>query len=435
MRRTPLENWIVNKIGLKEGSRKAIEEYQLLKVREAIAFAQRNSAFYGRLLKNVDATGLLTLEDINRLPFTYPEDVSENPFSFLCVPQGVVERIVSLNTSGTSGNGKRIFFTKEDLDYTIDFFKHGMSCLLDATDRVLVLLPGKAYGSIGDLLKEALLLSGIECTVLGVLTDLEEAAKCIAEKQATTVVGIPIQVLYLSRMKGDIFKRYIRKALLSTDYVPEVIIKELTEEQGCSVYTHYGMTEMGYGGGVECDALNGYHLREGDLYFEVIDTETGAALEEGKIGEVVFTTLTRQGMPLIRYRTGDMASFSREACSCGTLLKTMKRVQGRIDNRVKLKDGQFIHLRELDEILYSFKNIMSFRAAIQAEDELMIDCFIQEELAFNQLKGEVEQRLNGFLEEKLGYRLKLEVKLNQSDMPTKMTNSIAKRIIHDLRRM
>lgn len=77
------------------------------------------------------------------------------------------------------------------------------------------------------------------------------------------------------------------------------------------------MTEMGYGGGVECQALNGYHLREDDLYFEIVDPCSGKAVADGVTGEIVFTTFNRQAMPLIRYRTGDIGAFSVDACQCG----------------------------------------------------------------------------------------------------------------------
>lgn len=181
-----------------------------------------------------------------------------------------------------------------------------------------MLLPGQAYGTIGDLLQKALDQSQTACTVFGLLTDLEAAEKIIQEKDINCIVGIPIQLLYLSRMKSETFKK-IEKVLLSTDYVPRVLIEELNQKFECQVFNHYGMTEMGYGGGVECQALNGYHLREGDLYFEIIAPDSGEPLADGQYGEVVFTTFHREAMPLIRYRTGDIGAFSTEPCACGTL--------------------------------------------------------------------------------------------------------------------
>ncbi len=105
------------------------------------------------------------------------------------------------------------------------------------------------------------------------------------------------------------------------------------------MFNHYGMTEMGLGGGVDCRALTGYHLREADLYFEIVDPVDGRPLPDGEPGEVVFTTLTRRGMPLIRYRTGDLARFLPGSCPCGTVLRRLDHVQGRLAGRVKVGGG------------------------------------------------------------------------------------------------
>ncbi|MFZ5969224.1 MAG: DVU_1553 family AMP-dependent CoA ligase [Bacillota bacterium] len=434
MKLTPLESWIVDRTGIQERSRKALEAYQVKKVRETVEYVKKNSLFYKEQLKDIRDEDIRSLKDLQNLPFTFPQDIRQNPHGFLCVPQREVKRIVTLNTSGTSGEEKRIFFTEEDLDLTIDFFRYGMSCLTDHTDRVLVLLPSSAYGSIGDLLKKALAMSKIACTVHGVLADPEEAARCIEERNITCIVGIPMQVLYLSKVKSEVFRRRIKKVLLSTDYVPDVLIRELTYKYGCSVFTHYGMTEMGYGGCVECEALNGYHMREGDLYFEIIHPDTGEAVENGQYGEVVFTTLTRQAMPLIRYRTGDIAAFSLTACPCGTFLNTMEKVQGRMDNRVALRENQFLYLRELDEIVLSFEDVMDYKACVDVEGRLILEIATQREDAFHRIKDEVACGIQDILYDKFGRGLNMEVISNQENKPTQIVNSMIKRKIRDYRK-
>ena len=93
--------------------------------------------------------------------------------------------------------------------------------------------------------------------------------------------------------------------------MPEAIGRVLEERWGCRVYNHYGTTEMGLGGGVQCSARRGYHFREADLFVEIVEPRSGEPVPEGVTGEIVFTTLTRTGMPLIRYRTGDLSRFLR----------------------------------------------------------------------------------------------------------------------------
>lgn len=428
MKETPLENWIINKTAIDERDHKLLEDYQLKKIRSTLKYVKKNSRFYSEQLKNINEDNIKSFEDFRNIPFTLPAQIRHNSIDFLCVPQKDIKRIVTLNSSGTSGDEKRIYFTEEDLELTTDFFKVGMSCLTDKSDRVLVLLPGNSYGSIGDLLKKALERSETKCIVHGVMIDPEETIKCIEENNITCIVGIPMQVLYLSRLKNEIFKSKIKKVLLSTDYVPEVLIRELTE-QGTEVFTHYGMTEMGYGGGVECQVLNGYHMREADLYFEIINPETGEEVQDGEMGEVVFTTLTRQAMPLVRYRTGDMAAFSENACKCGTFLKTMNRVLGRMDNRLIIGENNYLYLRELDELILSYKDILSYKACLKDKNLLNIEITTENKA----LKDKLEQSIKILLEEKSEQKKKVAVTVNPGKMPEKIVNSMVKRKLCDYR--
>jgi phenylacetate-coenzyme A ligase PaaK-like adenylate-forming protein len=160
----------------------------------------------------------------------------------------------------------------------------------------------------------------------------------------------------------------VRSVLLSTDYVPTAIKTELERLWGCRVFGHYGMTETGLGGGVECQAENGYHLREADLYTEIVHPDTGQPVPDGQSGEVVFTTLTRQGMPLLRYRTGDLAKMLVEPCPCGTVLKRLGRVQGRIAATLKLHHGLQVGMAVLDEALFPITGVRNFTAQVTAAD-------------------------------------------------------------------
>ena len=92
---------------------------------------------------------------------------------------------------------------------------------------------------------------------------------------------------------------------------------------------HYGMTETGLGGAVSCSSHAGYHIREADLYFEIIDPETGQRQPDGKRGEIVFTTLNRRGMPLIRYRSGDISQILVQKCPCGSIIRRFGNIEDR----------------------------------------------------------------------------------------------------------
>jgi len=430
MKKTPLEDWIVNRTGIPAGNQTELEAYQFKKILETMDYAKKNSAFYKKHLDLIGENTIISLDDFKKIPFTYPEDIEMSPYTFLCVPQQKIDRIVTLNTSGTNGEKKRLFFTDKDLLLTVDFFNYGMRSLTDSSDRVLVLLPGNTYGSIGDLLKKALTLSGVFCTVYGLLSNLDEVEKIIEEKDINCIVGIPIQVLYFSRLKSDVFKRKIKKLLLSTDYVPEAMINELNRNFNCQVFTHYGMTEMGYGGGVECEAINGYHLREADLFAEIINPYSGESVENGEVGEVVFTTLTRAAMPLIRYRTGDIAAFSDKPCPCGTFLRTLKRVEGRLENRVEISKGAFLELKTLDEIILQFEEIIDYQAVLKDSNILEIEIALYNESSY----PAVRRQISTTIQATFPFSLNVKVNKNQEKKPNQLVNSMLKRKISDMRK-
>lgn len=421
---TPLESWILERTRLSAKSQEALEAYQLEKILKTLHYAKEKSRFYQEQLKEIDLDAIRSLGDFEQIPFTTPLDIKRNAHDFLCVPAHAIERIVTLNTSGTTGDEKRLFFTHEDLEETIDFFQYGMNCLVEKGDKVMVLLPGPSYGSIGDLLKKALLRSGIECVVHGILQDVETVAACIEEAGITCIVGIPMQVLYLSCLKPELFTTHIKKVLLSTDYVPDALVERLSRHGTCKVFNHYGMTEMGYGGGVECECLGGYHFRENHLYVEIIDPQTGKRVSDGEYGEVVFTTLNRQAMPLIRYKTGDRARFLTQPCRCGTFLRTMEKVQGRMENKVRL-NGCEVHLKALDEIILKHDEIINYKATCVGEKALHVKLILTSLIQTQELEQSLTQAIQAHFQNAFD----LQIECQKDDGSPYIIHSMIKRTL------
>jgi phenylacetate-CoA ligase len=368
-RMTPLDPWIRSRIALEPGNRFTREDltrHQLRQLRKSLAYASEHSPFYRRLFSGRADFSTGGFKDIASLPFTTAEDLMRDPLEFLCISQSEVERVVTIRSSGTTGQPKRVFFDKADLELTVDFFRRGMSTLVEAGQRVLILLPGRLPGSVGELLVEGLARMGATGIVHGPVRDPEDAMDKILAHRAECLVGIPIQVLSLVRHPKSARIPYgsIHSVLLSTDYVPESIVAAIERTWGCTVYQHYGMTEMGYGGGVECGVHDGYHLREADLFVEIVDPVTGAPLPDGVSGEVVFTTLTRRTMPLIRYRTGDLARFLPELCPCGSTLRRLSKVQGRLADGAPLGPLTRLHMPVLDETIFAVPNVLDFQAEL-----------------------------------------------------------------------
>jgi phenylacetate-coenzyme A ligase PaaK-like adenylate-forming protein len=374
MKITPLDGWIDKKIkaGLSGGSvsdsrmgsglsRDEIEAWQLGRLNKTLALARAKSPFYRKHLAGKPES-LTSLADVSRLPFTTAEDVRCSPLQFVCVSQDEIQRVVTLQSSGTTGEPKRIYFTADDQELTIDFFGVGMSTFTEVDDRVLILLPGETPGSVGDLLRIGLQRLGRRPIPYGPVRDPIHALEVMQAQQVDCLVGSPTQVLGLARrwQPGTVKPRSV---LLSTDYLPAAIVRILKDVWDCDVYNHYGASEMGLGGGVECAAHCGFHLREADLYFEIIDPESGTPLPEGDYGEVVFSTLTRRGMPLIRYRMGDRSRFVPGDCQCGTKLKTLEKVRGRFSGYIKIADN-LLSLPDFDEALFPIPELLNFSVSV-----------------------------------------------------------------------
>lgn len=366
MNLTPLEPWIDHKIDHRD-----LEAYQLQKLNETLRLVKNNSRFYRH--NSIDLPGDLGhLSELSRLPFTTAADLRADPLAFVCVSQDAIQRVVTLNdanfplttltTSGTTGQPKRLYFTRDDQALTIDFFHIGMSTFTAPGDRVLILLPGETPGSVGDLLATGLQRLGAIPSQHGPVRDAAATLEVMRREHIDVLVGVPTHVLALARSAPKSTLK-LKSVLLSTDHVPNAIKRAIETAFDCTVYNHYGMTEMGLGGGVDCEALRGYHLREADLLFEIIEPASGERVPDGEYGEVVFTTLTRRGMPLIRYRTGDVSRFLTEACPCGTRLKTLERITQRLDGRVTIGHHS-LTLADLDEALFALDGVLNFTASL-----------------------------------------------------------------------
>jgi phenylacetate-coenzyme A ligase PaaK-like adenylate-forming protein len=367
-RRTPLEPWVFARAGAADLD--GLRAHQLDALRATVDRARRLSPFSAERLATVPPGEPRSLADLARLPFTAADDIRAEGPRMLCVPSGEVDRIVTLPTSGTTGQPKRIHFTAADQELTLDFFHHGMSVLVLPGQRVLILLPGERPGSVGDLLRRGLERMDVEGVVHGPVTDPAQALRVLRAGDFDCIVGIPVQVLGLARRDAASGAPVtLESVLLSTDQAPRSLVAAVEGAWGCRVFDHYGTTEMGLGGGVECEALDGYHLREADLLFEVVDPGSGAPVPDGEYGEIVFTTLSREAMPLVRYRTGDRGRFLTEPCPCGTSLRRLERVRARYCGRARLRSGGVVCQAAVDEPLFALSPVLDVRAALRHEPD------------------------------------------------------------------
>ena len=365
---TPLHGWIADKTGLPAGAvldLGALQDHQLFMLRKTLDMAMKNSPFYQRHLKGISPCDLTSMEDIAALPFITPRDLADFGLQMVCVSQSDIARVVTLQTSGTTGNPKRIYFTGDDLELTADFFAHGMKTLVKPGQKVMVLMPGPNFGSVGERVSTALERIGCRTVVHGLVNDPGKVIEKINDLAIDCLIGLPVQVLSLVRWSKKVVPGRIKSVLLSGDYLPDAIINAIQNAWDCPVFNHYGLTETGLGGGVECRARQGCHLREADLFLEIVD-DRGRPVPDGGMGEIVVTTLTRTGLPLIRYRTGDVSRMLTSGCACGSNLRRLDRVRGR--SRYRL-NGEVLRLDDLDEALFALAPLVDFGVSLERQEE------------------------------------------------------------------
>jgi phenylacetate-coenzyme A ligase PaaK-like adenylate-forming protein len=358
LERTPLDAWSAAKTAAAP-----IAEWQLVKLRETVELARNNSPFYSRSLRGIAVDHL---SDIRRLPFMDGGDIAREGARLLCVPQREISRVVTLFTSGSTCEPKRVFFTGEDIELTADFFAGGLPTVAQPGKTMLVMLPCRRPDGVGDLICRGLRRAGVKPVPYGLMENLGHAAQTVIEAGAESIVGMPAQLLALTRYaRANGMPVKLTSALLSADYIPETVVNELNSV-GIETYKHYGMTETGLGCAIDCGAHMGCHIREPDLLLEIVDPQTGTPLSDGEWGEIVFTTLTRKGMPMIRYRTGDISRLLPGICRCGSSLKRLDNVKGRINDGPKDGGGidKTLAMPDLDEIIFAFPQVMDFKAEV-----------------------------------------------------------------------
>jgi len=365
---TPLDEWISV---ITKGD---LQEYQLAMLNATLETAQKGRYYaqrgYPRELRE--------LSQLSKLPTIDAQTIQSIGSGLICAPLGEVSRIVTLRTSGSTGSPKRLFFSEEDLELTLDYFANGLTAVACPGEAMMILLPCERRGGVGDLIARALERIPVRPVRFGPIGDLRECASALSKESAAALVGAPVQILALARYcEAKKVDTKVRSALLCTDNVPEAVKHELARIWDCEVYEHYGSTEMGLGGAIDCDAHCGLHIRENDLLFEVVD-EQGTPVPDGVSGEVVFTTLTRRAMPLIRYKTGDVSRIVEGRCACGSDLKRLAATEGRLAGTVTMACGARLSIRELDEALLGLRAVCDYDiTTAPADDHVVIEIHTQ----------------------------------------------------------
>lgn len=339
-----------------------LQLWQMASLRATLRHAMQ-SPYYAKHLADVDMNAIQDFSDLALLPRTDAETLRSQPFDLLCISQDDVARAVTYDTSGSTGQPKRLFFAEQDLERTINFFEHGMSTFTAKGAVVMAILPSARPSSVGRLLHEGLTRMGATCIVGNPEEGGEAMARLAHEHKVSVIVASPwhIRSLALAWAELGYAKDCIHTVLYCWDTVGPAMDTLLKDTLGCTVRHHWGMTETGLGGALSC-AYDGLHVREADLLVEIVEPKTGAPVENSQWGELVVTTLGRRAMPLIRYATGDRARLLKEPCPCGSPMRRLDRVMGRIADEAILPNGEILRMMDIDAVLLSVKEIVHYEA-------------------------------------------------------------------------
>lgn len=364
-----LDDWLAARHGLPpDFSRAALEALQFTRLAATIEHARAHSPFYRRRADWPDRP-IRDRADLATLPFTTAADLVRADPPLAAVSQSAIERFVTLPTSGTSGPPKRLCFSAEDREATLDFFHHGMALFTGPHDRVAVAFPAARPGGVGDGLAAALGRLGATPVIVPADASARDFADLLRASGATIAAGPPTRLLAAARTSlcdgGPPIR--LRAVLTSSDHAAASVRRGLALAWGCEVHDHWGMTETGWGGAVECAAHAGRHVREADLLIEVVDPASGAPTAFSESGEVVVTTLGRRALPLLRYRTGDRGRLIDAPCPCGSRLLRLDGLDGRLADEIRLAGGARLSMPRLDEILFALDAVCDFDATLSDE--------------------------------------------------------------------
>lgn len=360
MKPVKLEQWMKAAEGMENLNREAIGSMQLKKINRLLKREKERGGFYKNFPERIE-----DLEEFRSLPFTTQEDLLEKGASFVLVSQSQIQRVRTQETSGTTGRAKRIYYSAKDNERTVTFFQAGLSELVCPGEKTLICMPFSGGWGLGELIAEAIRRIGALPLEGGVGKTYGELLEILRREKPETFVGMPVPLLSLLRLEE---RCSIKRALISADFCPDTVCREIENLLGTRLYPHYGSREIGLGGAVTCQAFEGMHIRENDIYPEIIDKE-GRVLPDGEWGELVITTMEAEAMPLIRYRTGDRTRILKEPCPCGSCITRIDRLR---------RMGKENPMEELDELIFREKNVIDYQGILK-NGEIYIKGYKKEE--------------------------------------------------------
>lgn len=386
--------------------KEAIQTIQEQKLRDVLYYLQQHSPFYKQLFTahHIDIKDIRQLHDLQQLPFTSKEDLQQRNDDFLCVPRTSVIEYTS--TSGTLGSPVTIALTENDLQRLAFNEYSSFLCADGKPDDIYQLMltldrqfmAGMAYYAGIRKMSAGIIRVGPGVPSLQWQT--------IQRLRPTAIVGVPSFILkliqYAKEHRIDINSSSVKKAICigenirNTDFSFNILGKKITEAWHIQLYSTYASTEM-QTAFTECSAGRGGHHNPELLIVELLD-EQNKPVAPGEAGEVTITTLGVEGMPLLRYKTGDICSFDDTPCSCGRHTLRLSPVLGRKKQMIKYK-GTTLYPPALFDLLNEMEEVQEYVAEVYSNDIAMDEVLFY--ILPSDISEDTDRRIRAYLQARL----------------------------------
>ncbi|MEE0761444.1 MAG: phenylacetate--CoA ligase [Acutalibacteraceae bacterium] len=392
-------------------SRDEIEKIQLERLKKTVKRVYEKVPAYRAKMEEAGVTpeDIVTLKDIQKLPFTTKQDMRDNyPYGLFTVPKKELRRIHA--SSGTTGKPTVVGYTDHDLDIWKECVAR-LAVAGGATDEDVAQICfgyGMFTGALG-------LHNGLEKVGAAIVPsstgNTEKQLMYMKDFGTTLLVATPSYAMRIAEVAQqigiDIKKELqIKTLLLGSELMTEAMRKELYKVWGedVNLTQNYGMSELiGPGVSGECLELNGMHINEDHFIAEVIDPNTGEVLAPGEKGELVVTCITKEALPLIRYRTRDITRLMYEPCACGRTTARMENLSGRTDDMLKIR-GVNVFPSQIEEVLINTDGIgPNYEIVVERKDhsdiltvkvEVAAEGMMDSYAALEELEDKIKKKLH-----------------------------------------
>ena len=382
---------------IERASRDQIRAWQDERLVKQVRHVYQNVPYYRNLMdkKGVAPEDIRSVDDLHKLPFLTKDDLREAyPYGLLAVPRSQVVRIQS--TSGTTGLRVVAFYTQHDIDLWDECCARAIVAAGGTSDDVVQVSYG--YG----LFTGGAGLNG-GSHKLGAMTlpmssgNTERQIQFMCDLGATILCCTPSYAAYLGesiRERGLQDQLQLKAGIFGAEAWSEEMRRDIEDTLGIKAYDIYGLTEIsGPGVAFECEAQTGMHINEDHFIAEIIDPNTGEVLPEGEKGELVFTCITKEAFPLLRYRTRDICVLSREECPCGRTHVKMSKPMGRSDDMLIVK-GVNVFPSQIETVLLNKGYPANYQILVSREnnsDKLEVQVEMTPEM-FSDALSEISRR-------------------------------------------